>query len=115
MFFNMANKMDSSAVKKKMPQPIYPAMESPTLIIYDKYNIDKIHAQYVMPMYQKSYIPTGVVEKEVIHKLTYGIAEEILKHHKEEIQKEEYDPDTDSVLYSLDLYVCKPKKKEGGI
>ena len=53
----------------------------------------------------------GFIEERIPEILTRGIAEEIMKVHKDEIKKTQL-ISMDAPVYSLDIYVCKPTKKE---
>ena len=51
------------------------------------------------------------IEERIPEILTRAIAEEIMKVYKDEIKKTQL-ASMDNILYSLDIYVCKPQKKE---
>lgn len=80
--------------------------------MYDQWNVDKIHAQHMVSEEQLRYIPDIDVDKLVAVRLSEGITDEIMKLHKDEIKKEEHTGTFgNQILYSLDVYVCKGKKK----
>ena len=85
--------------------------------MYDQYHVDRIHAQYqisnpTLDSYKKC---AGINAEDVIcRKLSESITEEIYKNYAGEIKKVQMadSPWNESTLYSLDVYVCKPTKKE---
>lgn len=115
---NLAKKVDEKTVDDKliMPAAQLHFLDSPPIILYDEQRIDKIHAQHMMSDEQYRYARDIDIDKLVSIRLAEGITDEILKHHKDEIKKEEHVGQYgNQTLYSLDLYICKPRKKEGGI
>ena len=110
----LAKKTDNSTYYRELSYiPPVPPVE---LITYDQWNIDKIHAQHMISEEQLKYIPDVNVDKMIAIRLAEGITDEIMKLHKDEIKKEEHTGTFgNQTLYSLDVYVCKPRKKEGGI
>ena len=111
---NLADKMDGKTVKDKM---VYPAAQMyfpdpKPIILYDGHNIDKIQARHVVTDEQMRYAGDLDMDKFVAIKLTEGIASEIMKLKKDEIEKKEmYEPYGKSTMYLLDVYVCKPRKE----
>ena len=109
-FMKLAKKTDNSTYYRELSYvPQIPPVE---LISYDQWNVDKIHAQHMMSEEQLRYIPDIDVDKLVCIRLAEGITDEIMKLHKDEIKKEEHTGTFgNQTLYSLDVYVCKGKKK----
>ena len=92
-----------------------PSMNEP-IIMYDRNHVDRIHAQYqisdiMFDTYRKMEGYDGFFEESIPEILIMGIAEEIMKVHKDEIKKTQL-ISMDAPVYSLDVYVCKPTKKE---
>ena len=113
-FLDTAKKLDSNIVNDNCTIPI-PSRNEP-IIIYDHHNVDKIRAQYQIPnimfdTYRRMEGYDGFIEERIPEILTRGIAEEIMKVHKDEIKKAQL-ISMDAPLYYLDVYVCKPQKKE---
>ena len=113
-FLDTAKKLDSDTVNDNCTIPI-PSMNEP-IIMYDKYHTYKISAQYqisknMFDTYRRMEGYDGFFEERVPEILTRGIAEEIMKVHKDEIKKTQL-ISMDAPLYYLDVYVCKPQKKE---
>ena len=113
-FLDTAKKLDSNIVNDNCTIPI-PSMNEP-IIMYDRNHVDMIHAQYqisdiMFDTYRRMEGYDGFFEERVPEILTRGIAEEIMKVHKDEIKKTQF-ISMDAPLYYLDVYVCKPQKKE---
>ena len=113
-FLDTAKKLDSDTVNDNCVIPI-PSRNEP-IIMYDQYHVDKIHAQYqisdmMFDTYRKMEGYDGFFEERIPEILTSGIAEEIMKVYKDEIKTTQL-ASMDNLLYSLDVYVCKPQKKE---
>ena len=113
-FLDTAKKLDSDTVNDNCVIPI-PSRNEP-IIMYDQYHVDKIHAQYqisntMFDTYRKMDGYDGFIEERIPEILARGIAEEIMKVHKDEIKKTQF-ISMDAPLYYLDVYVCKPQKKE---
>ena len=113
-FLDTAKKLDSNIVNDNCTIPI-PSMNEP-IIMYDRNHVDRIHAQYqisdiMFDTYRKMEGYDGFFEERIPEILTRGIAEEIMKVYKDEIKKTQL-ASMDGLLYSLDVYVCKPQKKE---
>ena len=113
-FLDTAKKLDSDTVNDNCVIPI-PSRNEP-IIMYDQYHVDKIHAQYqisntMFDTYRKMDGYDGFIEERIPEILARGIAEEIMKAHKDEIKKTQLEL-IDGPLYSLDVYVCRPQKKE---
>ena len=108
---NLAKKTDNSTYYRELSYiPQVPPVE---LITYDQWNIDKIHAQHMISEEQLKYIPDVNVDKMIAIRLAEGITDEIMKLHKDEIKKEEHTGTFgNQTLYSLDVYVCKARRKE---
>lgn len=112
---NLAKKVDEKTVDDKliMPAAQLHFLDSPPIILYDEQRIDKIHAQHMISEEQLKYIPDVNVDKMITIRLAEGITDEIMKLHKDEIKKEEHTGTFgNQTLYSLDVYVCKARRKE---
>ena len=119
MFFNLAEKMDSKFVKDQttMPTAQLHFLDSNPIIMYDQYHVDKIHAQHqianaTLDSYKQC---AGInVDDVICRKLTEAIADEIFKNYMGDVKKVQVVDDDfyPSTIYSLDVYVCKPTKKE---
>lgn len=119
-FINTAKKLDEDTVYDNCTISIPPSPPSPlrndAIIMYDRYHVDKIHAQYqisntMFDTYRKMDGYDGFIEERIPEILAREIAEEIMKVHKDEIKKTQLEL-MDGPLYSLDVYVCRPTKKE---
>ena len=113
-FLDTAKKLDSDTVNDNCVIPI-PSRNEP-IIMYDQYHAYKISAQYqisntMLDVYRRMEGYDGFIEERIPEILTRGIAEEIMKVYKDEIKKTQL-ASMDNILYSLDIYVCKPQKKE---
>ena len=113
-FLDTAKKLDSNIVNDNCTIPI-PSMNEP-IIMYDRNHVDRIHAQYqisdiMFDTYRRMEGYDSFFEESIPEILTKGIAEEIMKVHKDEIKKTQL-ISMDAPVYSLDIYVCKPTKKE---
>jgi hypothetical protein len=114
-FLDTAKKLDESTVYDNCTIPI-PSRNEP-FIVYDQYHVDKIHAQHqianvTLDSYKKC---AGINAEDMIcRKLIEAIADEIFKNYAGDIKKTQMadSPYNESTLYSLDVYVCKPTKKE---
>lgn len=113
-FLDTAKKLDSNTVNDNCTIPI-PSRNEP-IIMYDQYHAYKISAQYqisntMLDVYRRMEGYDGFIEERIPEILTRGIAEEIMKVYKDEIKKTQL-ISMDAPLYYLDVYVCKPQKKE---
>ena len=111
MFFNLAEKMDKNFVEDKtilMPGPALMPLAQP-IIMYDQYHVEKIHAQHMLSrdtlMFSKNYDMDEYVRQSIVR----GISEELMKLYGDNIKQDE---EPTGRIYSLDIYVCKPTKKE---
>jgi hypothetical protein len=111
MFFNLAERMDKNFVEDKtivMPGPSLIPLEQP-IIMYDKYHVEKIHAQHMLSrdtlMFSKNYNMDEYVSTSIVR----SISEELMKLYGDSIKTEDI---PEGRIYSLDVYVCKPTKKE---
>lgn len=114
-FLNTAKKLDEKTVNREMCLPMM-SSSLPSMICYDQYHIDKVHAQYMisntmMDTYGRMKGYEGFIEERIPEILTRGLAEEIMKVHKDEIKKTQL-ASMDGTIYELDVYMCKPQKKE---
>ena len=113
-FLGMAKKLDESTVYDNCTIPI-PSRNEP-FIVYDQYHVDKIHTQHMisdtmLESYERMKGYEDFIEERIPELLTRGLAEEIMKGHKDEIKKTRL-AEMDGVIYELDVYLCKPTKKE---
>ena len=113
-FLDTAKKLDSDTVNDNCTIPI-PSMNEP-IIMYDRNHVDRIHAQYqisntMLDTYRRMEGYDNFIEERIPEILTREIAEEIMKVYKDEIKKTQL-ISMDAPLYYLDVYVCKPQKKE---
>ena len=114
-FLDTAKKLDNETVNDYCTIPL-PSRNEP-FIVYDQYHVNKIHAQHqianvTLDSYKKC---AGINAEDMIcRKLTEAIADEIFKNYAGDIKKTQMadSPWNESTLYSLDVYVCKPTKKE---
>ena len=114
-FLDTAKKLDRDTVNDNCIIPI-PSRNEP-FIMYDQYHVNKIHAQHqIANVTLDSYKQcVGMnVGDMVCRKLTEAIADEIFKNYAGDIKKTQMADSlyNESTLYSLDVYVCKPTKKE---
>lgn len=112
-FFDTAKKFDEGTVYDNCTTIQLPSRNE-TIIMYDQYHVDKIHAQYMvsdtmLETYGRMKGYEDFIEERIPELLTRGLAEEIMKGYKDEIKKTRL---MDSTIYSLDVYMCKPTKKE---
>ena len=113
-FLDTAKKLDGNTVNDNCAIPI-PSRNEP-IIMYDQYHVNKIHAQHqisntMLDTYRRMEGYDNFIEERIPEILTRGIVEEIMKTYKSEIKKTQL-ASMDGLLYSLDVYVCKPQKKE---
>ena len=113
-FLDTAKKLDSDTVNDNCVIPI-PSRNEP-IIMYDQYHVNKIHAQHqisntMFDRYSRMEGYDDFIEERIPEILARGIAEEIMKAHKDEIKKTQL-ISMDAPLYYLDVYVCKSQKKE---
>ena len=113
-FLDTAKKLDSNTVNDNCVIPI--SSRNEPIIMYDQYHVNKIHAQYqisntMLDTYRRMEGYDNFIEERIPEILTREIAEEIMKTYKSEIKKTQL-ASMDNLLYSLDVYVCKPQKKE---
>ena len=114
-FLDTAKKLDENTVYDNCTIPI-PSRNEP-FILYDQYHVDKIHAQHqianaMLDSYKQCVSMN--VEDMICRKLSEAIGDEIFKNYAGDIKKTQMvdSPWNESTLYSLDVYVCKPTKKE---
>ena len=111
----LAKKVDEKTVDDKliMPAAQLHFIDNPPIILYNEQTVDKIHAQHMMSEEQFRYARDIDIDKLVSIRLAEGITDEIMKLHKDEIKKEEHTGTFgNQTLYSLDVYVCKARRKE---
>lgn len=113
-FLDTAKKLDEKTVMNNTF--VIPSSTQP-IIMYDKYHIEKIHAQHMindatLDAYRHNL--SFDVDDMVRHRLIDEISKMIYDSHKDEVKEtlcadSPYNPST---LFTLDVYVCKPQKKE---
>ena len=108
-FLDTAKKLDSNTVNDN-------SAIIKNITMYDHYHAYKIHAQYqisktMLDTYRRMEGYDNFIEERIPEILTREIAEEIMKTYKSEIKKTQL-ASMDNILYSLDVHVCKPQKKE---
>ena len=108
-FLDTAKKLDSDTVNDNSAIIQH-------ITMYDHYHAYKIHAQYqisktMLDTYRRMEGYDNFIEERIPEILTREIAEEIMKTYKSEIKKTQL-ASMDNILYSLDVHVCKPQKKE---
>ena len=108
---NLAEKVDSKTVEDKCTYPSAQLhfLDQQPIIMYDKYHVEKIHAQHMLSrdtlMFSKNYDMDEYVRQSIVR----GISEELMKLYGDNIKRDE---EPTGRIYSLDVYVCKPTKKE---
>ena len=107
-FLDTAKKLDSNTVNDNSAIIQH-------ITMYDHYHAYKIRAQYqisntMLDTYRRMEGYDNFIEERIPEILTREIAEEIMKTYKSEIKKTQL-ASMDNLLYSLDVYVCKPQKK----
>ncbi len=112
-FLDTAKKLDEDTVYDNCTTIQLPSRNE-TIIMYDQYHVDKIHAQHMvsdtmLETYGRMKGYEDFIEERIPELLTRGLAEEIMKGYKDEIKKTKL---MDSTIYFLDVYMCKPTKKE---
>lgn len=115
-FLDTAKKLDESTVNDNCTTIQLPSRNEP-FIVYDQYHVDKIHAQHQIANVTLDSYKQCVsinVDDVICRKLSEAIADEIFKNYAGDIKKTQMadSPWNESTLYSLDVYVCKPTKKE---
>lgn len=108
-FLDTAKKLDEKTVMND--SFVIPSSTDP-IIMYDKYHIDKIHAQHMMSNEILDTYRHNIslnVDEMIKHRLVDDISKMIYDSHKDEVKETFYN---ESTMFSLDIYVCKPQKKE---
>ena len=108
-FLDTAKKLDEKTV---MNDSFAIPLSTQPIIMYDEYHIDKIHAQHmigneILDTYKHDIRLN--VEEMIKHKLVDEISKMIYDSHKDEVKETFYN---ESTIFSLDICVCKPQKKE---
>ena len=113
-FLDTAKKLDEKTV---MNDSFVIPLSTQPIIMYDEYHIDKIHAQHmigneILDTYKHDIRLN--VEEMIKHKLVDEISKMIYDSHKDEVKETLHtdSPYNPSTLFTLDVYVCKPQKKE---
>lgn len=114
-FLDTAKKLDEKTVNDNCVIPIPSRNEH--IIMYDPYHVDTIHSQYmigneVLDRYRHNISLN--VDEMIKHRLVDEISKMIYDSHKDEIKETLYTDSyfNDSTVFTLDIYVCKPQKKE---
>ena len=108
-FLDTAKKLDEKTVMND--SFVIPSSTDP-IIMYDKYHIDKIHAQHMMSNEILDTYRHNIslnVDEMIKHRLVDDISKMIYDSHTDEVKETFYN---ESTIFSLDIYVCKPQKKE---
>ena len=108
-FLDTAKKLDEKTV---MNDSFAIPLSTQPIIMYDEYHIDKIHVQHmigneILDTYKHDIRLN--VEEMIKHKLVDEISKMIYDSHKDEVKETFYN---ESTIFSLDICVCKPQKKE---
>ena len=114
-FLDTAKKLDEKTVNDNCVIPI-PSRNEP-IIMYDPYHVDTIHSQYMMSNEMLDRYRHNIslnVDEMIKHRLVDEISKMIYDSHKDEIKETLYTDSyfNDSTVFTLDIYVCKPQKKE---
>lgn len=115
LFLGWADKLDHETYRNETM--VIPLTRQPmNITMYDQFHVDKLHAQYMIPntmmdTYGRMKGYEGFIEERIPEMLTRVLAEEIMKVHKDEIKKTQL-ASMEGTLYELDVYMCKPQKKE---
>ena len=115
-FLDMAKKLDENTVNDNCTTIQLPSSTQP-IIMYDTYHIEKIHAQHMMSDATLDAYRLNLsfdVDDMIKRRLIDEISKVIYDSHKDDVKKtlladSPYNPST---LFTLDVYVCKPQKKE---
>jgi hypothetical protein len=115
-FLDMAKKLDENTVNDNCTTIQLPSSTQP-IIMYDTYHIEKIHAQHMMSDATLDAYRLNLsfdVDDMIRRRLIDEISKVIYDSHKDDVKKtlladSPYNPST---LFTLDVYVCKPQKKE---
>ena len=115
-FLDTAKKLDESTVYDNCTTIQLPSSTQP-IIMYDTYHIEKIHAQHMMSDATLDAYRHNVslnVNEMIKHRLVDEISKIIYDSHKDDIKETSHadSPYNESTVFSLDVYVCKPQKKE---
>ena len=111
LLLNLARKVDDKTVESKCTHPAAQLhfLDSPPIIMYDEYHVEKIHAQHMLSrdtlMFSKNFNMDEYVSTSIVR----GVSEELMKLYGDRIKTEDI---PEGRIYSLDVYVCKPQKKE---
>ena len=108
-FLDTAKKPDEKTV---MNDSFAIPLSTQPIIMYDEYHIDKIHAQHMICNEILDTFRHNIslnVDEMIKHKLVEEISKMIYDSHKDEVKETFYN---ESTIFSLDICVCKPQKKE---
>lgn len=114
-FLDTAKKLDEKTVNDNCVIPIPSRNEH--IIMYDPYHVDTIHSQYMMSNEMLDRYRHNIslnFDEMIKHRLVDEISKMIYDSHKDEIKETLYTDSyfNDSTVFTLDIYVCKPQKKE---
>ena len=115
-FLNTAKKLDEKTVYDNCTSIQLPSRNVP-FIVYDQYHVDKIHAQHMISDATLDAYRHNIsfnVDEMIKHRLVDEISKLIYDSHKDEVKETLHadSPYNESTVFSLDVYVCKPQKKE---
>ena len=119
LLLNLARKVDGKTVESKCTYPAAQLhfLDSPPIITYDEHHVEKIHAEHMISDAKLDAYRHNL-DFDVDDIIRRGLIDEISKiiydSHKDDVKKtfradSPYNPST---LFTLDVYVCKPQKKE---
>ena len=113
-FLDTAKKLDEKTVTN---DSFAIPLSTQPIIMYDEYHIDKIHAQHMIDNIILDAYKHNIglnVDEMIKHKLVDEISKMIYDSHKDEVKETLHtdSPYNPSTLFTLDVYVCKPQKKE---
>ena len=113
-FLDTAKKLDEKTVTN---DSFAIPLSTQPIIMYDEYHIDKIHAQHMIGNEILDTFRHNIslnVDEMIKHKLVDEISKMIYDSHKDEVKETLHtdSPYNPSTLFTLDVYVCKPQKKE---
>lgn len=115
LFLGWADKLDHETYRDETM--VIPLSGQPmNVIMYDRNHIDILHVQQQVSNYELQGLKNCNfdVDTMIRRKLIDTMASELINRYKDSINKEdEENPYGESTIYSLDLYVCKPKEKGG--
>lgn len=105
-FLDRAKKLDEETVLENTF--VIPPASQP-VIMYDEYHVEKIHAQHMLSRDIFMFNQNFNIDEYASNSIVRGVSEELMKLYGDKIKIEDI---PDGKIYSLDVYVCKPQKKE---